>query len=153
MPRLTPDRSPIARLRVVDRVQDETTICQVATMRTVNLVQAESGAFSVAISAWVTQHSCRNGEPGEELAGSPGRPLTFSGDYLTLVDAATGEQLAIRTSEDNAQWQVIEDSFPQNTMWQGDFLLEVLRKGAVNIADLVLYHMARANSPELNRYA
>lgn len=122
-------------------------------MRTVNLVQAAGGAFSVTIGVWVTQHSCRSGEPGDELAGSPGRALTFSGDNLTLVDAATGEQLATRTTESNAQWQAVEDSFPQDTMWQGDFLLQVLRSGPVDIPALVLYHMARANSPELNRYA
>jgi hypothetical protein len=153
MPRLTPDRSPIARLRVVDRVQDETTICQLATLRTVNLVHAPNGLFTVTIGVWVTQHSCRAGEPGEELAGSPGRALTFSGDNLTLVDAATGEQLASRTSETNEQWQAVEDSFPQDTMGQGDFLLALLRSGPVNIPDLVGYHMQRANDPALNRYA
>jgi hypothetical protein len=153
MPRLTPDRSPIARLRVVDRVQDDTTICQVATLRSVNISHAANGLFTVTIGVWVSQHSCRAGEPGDELAGSPGRPLTFAGDNLTLVDVATGAQLATRTTETNEQWQIIEDSFAQVTMWQGDFLLEMMRRGPVNIPDLVLYHMARANSPELNRYA
>jgi hypothetical protein len=93
------------------------------------------------------------GEPGDELAGSPGRALTFAGDNLTLVDAATGEQLATRTSETNEEWQLLEDSFAQVTMWQGDFLLAMLRGGPVDIPDLVRYHMQRANSPELNRYA
>jgi hypothetical protein len=153
MPRLTPDRSPIARLRVVDRVQDETTICQVATLRTVNLSHGANGVFSVTITVWVSQHSYRAGEPGDELAGSPGRALTFAGDNLTLVDAATGEQLATRTAETNEQWQLIENGFEQVTMWQGDFLLAMMRSGPVNIPDLVLYHMARANSPILNRYA
>lgn len=153
MPRQTPDRSPIARLRVVDRVQDETTICQVATLRSVNLSHGTNGLFTVTITVWVSQHSCRAGEPGDELPGSPGRSLTFAGDNLTLVDAATGEQLATRTSETNAQWQLVEDSFAQATMWQGDFLLAMMRGGAVDIPALVLYHMQRANAPGLNRYA
>jgi hypothetical protein len=50
MPRYTPDRSPIARLRVVDRVQDDTTIFQVATLRSVNISHGANGIFTVTIT-------------------------------------------------------------------------------------------------------
>lgn len=153
MPLTSVDRSPIAHLRVVDRVQDETTICQLATLRAFNCVHAANGLFSVTITVWVTQHSCRAGEPGAELPGSPGRELTFAANNLTLVEAATGTELATRTSETEEEWQVIVEGFTQQTKLQGDFFLDLLRSGPVDIAALTLHHMARANEPALNRYA
>lgn len=153
MPLLLDDRPLIARLRVVDRAQDETTICQLATMRSFNCTQAASGAFSVDIEVWVTQHSVKDGQPGAELAGSPGRALRFSGNNLTLVDDATGAELAVRTTETNEQWAAVVASFSQNTRLQGDFFLRLMLGGPVDISQLILYHMQRANDPALNRYA
>ncbi len=138
---------------VADRRIGDTLIKQKFRFTTLTHEQNLDGVCRVAINGVVTMYASEGGEYGPALtaAGFTARPVTMAADNQTLVDAATGAILAIQQDESAAEWAARINSFPQDTMLQGDFF-EYLREHAdVRIGDLIRQHIAQADA--LGRFA
>lgn len=77
-------------------------------------------------------------------------PFKHWGDNDTIVDAATGVTLRIRTNETPEQWEAVHEEYPQATINQGDFFELMRRNGVLDIDDLITYHIQEAD--RLGRY-
>ncbi len=85
---------------------------------------------------------------GPELVGRGFAPykVPLEADNNCLVEVATGAVLARRDGANQADWQATIDSFPQDTMLQGDYF-EYLREHVdVRIGDLIRLHITQADA-------
>jgi hypothetical protein len=90
--------------------------------------------------------------PALTAAGFSTRTVDLAAANDTLVDAATGEILAINTGQQPAEWTAIIAGFEQDTMLQGDFF-EYLRDNGLpgTIRQLIEHHIQQADA--MGRFA
>ena len=72
-------------------------------------------------------------------------------DNDTIVDATTGQILAIRNDETETTWLAKADAYEQDVMLQGDFFEEVCITLPVVIGNLIKEHITNANA--MGRFA
>jgi len=142
----------LIELAVSDRIQDDTIIKQ--KVRFVSLLhsQDQSGVCVALIRVLVFPFSAAAGDFGAPLTGPYARAYETElvADNQTLVDAATGEIVAIRYLLTAEQWQDMLASERQ-TMLQGDFFHYLRENADVRIGDMIRQHIAQANA--MGRFA
>lgn len=150
---LLPPRS-IIEVPVSDRVLGDTRIKQKARFTTLTHEQGLDGVSRATIRLVVTMYAAAGDDFGPALtaAGFSTRTVDLTAANDTLVDAATGEILAINTGQQPAEWAAIVASFPQDTMLQGDFF-EYLRDHGLpgTIRQLLEHHIQQADA--MGRFA
>jgi hypothetical protein len=94
-----------------------------------------------------------DGSLGPALVGDgfSKREIVLMAANDTLVDAATGEILAIRTFAAGENWQAVLDRYEQPTMLQGNFFEYLRDNAAINIGGLIRQHIQNADA--LGRFA
>ena len=151
---VNPGLRTLIEIPVSDRVFGDTTIKQKAIFNTLYHHQQANGECSVTISVTVRSFSLQDGVYGESLAdkGVPDRQISLTADNSTLVDMTTGSLLASRRYETNQEWDVIVNSFTQETMLEGDFF-ELLRENSpIRIGELIRMHIALADTAPFSRF-
>jgi hypothetical protein len=145
--------SDLIVIPVADRCVNDTRIKQKVRFLKLMHDQAEdTGECSAQIIVRVLLYAADASAPdgyGPLLSG-PGlssytRTLVANND--TLVDPATGSILAIRdlnaTQED---WENTIDSFPQTTLFQGDFFHMMRRYSPIDIEEMIIDHIRNADA-------
>jgi hypothetical protein len=99
----------------------------------------------------ITAYAAVEGSPeeyGPQLIGPQFRAYesTLQADESTLVDATSGEVLAVRGALMPEAWQALTDSFEQDIMLQTEYFARARDLGAVAIAPMVLHHIAQADA-------
>lgn len=151
-----PGLRTLIELPVADRVSGDTRIRQRARFLSLVHGQSSDGACTAVITVLVSLYAAQGEDYGEALSG-PGLStytVSLSADNQTLVDAGTGQILAIRQGEQPADWQARIDELSQErtTMLQGDFF-EYLRDNGLpgTMRQMIEQHIQQAD--EMGRFA
>jgi len=156
MPLITP-LLPVIESPVSDRVSGDTRFRQKALFLNMFHQQLPNGIASVQVVVRVSLYAADATAPdgyGPRLTGSglSSYESTLTADNTTLVDAATGEQLAQKPlGQTDVEWQAVIASFSQNTMLQGDFFLMLRESQPVQIGDMIRHHIQQADA--MGRFA
>jgi hypothetical protein len=151
MPLLPGTRTPI-EIAVSDRISGDTIIKQKARFKRLIHEQFPTGECVVYILLEVTMYAAQGAEFGPALVGKGFAPyeVPLTADNQTVVDAAPGPNagaiLAIRSGQDDTDWQALLNSYEQPVMLQADFF-EYLRDNApIQIAGMIRQHIAAADA-------
>lgn len=144
---LTSPREHI-EVEVSSRIIADTVVRQLVRYVKLTDEKTDSGECIVSILVKVFLHADHAGSLGERLSGpgfSPYEVYLYANNQ-TLVDAATGEILLIRSGETEAEWQqkVTAAAEQRDVMLQGDYF-DLLRQRAVEIEPLVVQNIRAAD--------
>ena len=135
---------------LTDRVFDDTTIKQDAIFIGLRHDQNhDTGVGIVSITVLVKSFASDNGAKGIYLGdkGMYDKRIDLVADNDTIVNAATGEILAIRTRMMTPNdWQSIIDALTVDYAYQGDFFIQLREAAPIVIGDMIRQHIAQADA-------
>jgi hypothetical protein len=145
MPRYKPAHTFI-ELRISDLVPG--VIARLARFRAFAHDQAPNGVCSVGAKVWVTLVRLVDGElgPPYENKATQEYEVSLVGDNNTIVDAATGEILLIKTTQDVPEWDDIAEAYPQMVMYQGDFFELVRKHSPLDLEEMIEQNIRQADA-------
>lgn len=132
---------------VADRAYNDTIIKQKAMFTRLTHHQSETSS-SVTVDVIVSMYANDNGAYGMPLTGLGFAPYhkSLGADNNTLVDAETGEILAIRADEPQDVWEANAAEHDKLVMFQADFFLMLRDNAPIEIGKLITKHITDADA-------
>lgn len=156
---VNPGPRKLIEIPVTDRVFGDTTIKQKAIFNSLLHQQQPDGQCSAIINVTVRSFANVIDEEGNSTygvslsdKGVPDRMLSLTADNNSLVELSSSSILATRKYETNLEWDVIINSFPQETMLQGDFFELLRHYSPIDIEDMIRQHILLADAPPFSRF-
>lgn len=144
---LLPFKSNRIEIALSDRVYNDTIIKQKATFTSLIHTQNEIESRAI-ITILVTMYANDNGEFGTLLSGPGFQPyqVNLVADNNCIVNAESGEIIAVRTTESTEIWLAKAELLEENAMFQGDFFEMLRDTQPIRIGELIKLHITQADS-------